>query len=112
MGLEFVYEAEYGSTIDTLALRNNVNRILHNTAIKRSAAKETYQASSDSSYEYNLQLDTSLNEELTSTINFLKSEAALKLLNLTKRHASGEANETAEIIDLKIDESKANIFAA
>lgn len=110
MGLEFVYQAQYGTTIDTLTLRDNVSRILHNTAIKRSIAKDTYQNSSVNTY--NLQLDTSLNEELTSTINFLKSEAALKLLNLTKRQSQEIDDINAKIINFEIDKNKNNIFAA
>jgi len=110
MGLEFVYQAQYGTTADTLTMRENVSRILHNTAIKRSAARDTYQSSAINNYDP--QLDTSLNEELTSTINFLKSEAALKLLTLTKRHMPEIDGSDAEIINFQIDENKNNIFAA
>ena len=46
MGLEFVYQTKYESTIDTLALRDNVKKILQNAAIKTNAAFDTYQPSS------------------------------------------------------------------
>ena len=61
-------------------------------------------------FEENINID--LNKELTSTFNFLKSEAALKLLNLTKRNGLDSEENYAEILDFHIDESKKNIFAA
>ena len=112
MGLEFVYQTKYESTIDTLALRDNVKKILQNAAIKNTAASYTYQSSSVGTTLNNTDINVQLNKELTSTINFLKSEAALKLLNLTKRTTSEKDNEYAEILDFTIDESKKNIFAA
>ena len=112
MGLEFVYQTKYESTIDTLALRDNVKKILQNAAIKNTAASDTYQSSSVGTTLNSTDINVQLNKELTSTINFLKSEAALKLLNLTKRTTSKKANEYAEILDFTIDESKKNIFAA
>lgn len=112
MGLEFVYQTKYESTIDTLALRDNVKRILQNAAIKTTAASDTYQSSSSVVQTLNaIDINIELNKELTSTFNFLKSEAALKLLNLTKRDGS-KTEEYAEILDFQIDESKKNIFAA
>lgn len=112
MGLEFVYQTKYESTIDTLALRDNVKKILQNAAIKNTAASDTYQSSSVGTTLNNTDINIQLNKELTSTINFLKSEAALKLLNLTKRTTSEKDNEYVEILDFTIDESKKNIFAA
>lgn len=112
MGLEFVYQTKYESTIDTLALRDNVRKILQNAAIKNSAASDTYQPSTVGATLNNTDINITLNKELTSTINFLKSEAALKLLNLTKRNGSETSDEYAEILDFTIDETKTNIFAA
>lgn len=112
MGLEFVYQTKYESTIDTLALRDNVKKILQNAAIKTNAAFDTYQPSSVATALNNTDINIELNKELTSTFNFLKSEAALKLLNLTKRHGSDTEENYAEILDFQIDESKKNIFAA
>ena len=112
MGLEFVYQTKYESTIDTLALRDNVKKILQNAAIKTNAASDTYQPSSVATALNNTDINIELNKELTSTFNFLKSEAALKLLNLTKRHNSDTEENYADILDFQIDESKKNIFAA
>lgn len=112
MGLEFVYQTKYESTIDTLALRDNVKKILQNAAIKINAASDTYQPSFVVQALNNTDINIELNKELTSTFNFLKSEAALKLLNLTKRHGSDKEENYAEILDFQIDESKKNIFAA
>lgn len=112
MGLEFVYQTKYESTIDTLALRDNVKKILQNAAIKKTAATDTYQPSTVSAALNNTDINITLNKELTSTINFLKSEAALKLLNLTKRNTPETGDGYAEILDFTIDESKTNIFAA
>lgn len=112
MGLEFVYQTKYESTIDTLALRDNVKKILQNAAIKTNAASDTYQPSSVTTALNNTEINIELNKELTSTFNFLKSEAALKLLNLTKRHGSDTEKNYADILDFQIDESKKNIFAA
>lgn len=112
MGLEFVYQTKYESTIDTLALRDNVKKILQNAALKTTAASDTYQASSVAQTLNKTDINISLNNELTSTLNFLKSEAALKLLNLTKRHTTDIQEEYAEVLDFKVDETKINIFAA
>lgn len=112
MGLEFVYQTKYESTIDTLALRDNVKKILQNAAIKTNAASDTYQPSFVTTALNNTEINIELNKELTSTFNFLKSEAALKLLNLTKRHGSDAEENYADILDFQIDESKKNIFAA
>ncbi len=112
MGLEFVYQTKYESTIDTLALRDNVKKILQNAAIKTNAAFDTYQPSSVATALNNTDINIELNKELTSTFNFLKSEAALKLLNLTKRHGLDTEENYADILDFHIDESKKNIFAA
>ena len=111
MGLEFVYQTKYESTIDTLALRDNVKKILQNASIKKSAAVDVYQPSSLGQALNKQDINIELNKELTSTLNFLKSEAALKLLNLTKRNL-GETQEYAEILDFTVDETKKNIFAA
>jgi len=111
MGLEFAYQTKYESTIDTLALRDNVKKILQNAAIKNTAATDTYQASSVSATLNNTEIDDSLNKDLTSTVNFLKSDAAYKLLNLTKKY-NPESSEYAEILNFQLDESKINIFAA
>lgn len=112
MGLEFVYQTKYESTIDTLALRDNVKKILQNAAIKNTAASDIYQPSFVGTTLNNTDINIELSKDLTSTINFLKSDAALKLLNLTKRNLPESGDEYAEILDLKIDESKKNIFAA
>lgn len=112
MGLEFVYQTKYESTIDTLALRDNVKKILQNAAIKKTAAVDVYHPSSVAQTLNNTDINVTLNKELASTLNFLKSEAALKLLNLTKRHTGGNCQEYAEILDFEVDESKKNIFAA
>ena len=111
MGLEFVYQTKYESTIDTLALRDNVKKILQNAAIKKTAAVDVYQPSSVGQTLDKPDINIELNKELTGTLNFLKSEAALKLLNLTKRNL-GETQEYAEILDFTVDETKKNIFAA
>ena len=111
MGLEFAYQTKYESTIDTLALRDNVKKILQNAAIKTNAATETYQASSVSTTLNNTEIDDSFNKDLTSTVNFLKSDAAFKLLNLTRKY-NPESSEYAEILNFTIDETKKNIFAA
>ena len=105
MGLEFVYQTKYESTIDTLALRENVKKILQNAAVKSNAVGETLNT------HENVELKPS--QELKSTINFLNSKAALKLLNLTKRDPELiTQQEYADILDFKVDESKKNIFAA
>lgn len=109
MGLEFAYQTKYDSTIDTLALRDNVNKILQNAALKTSAASVAYTASP---VVDTVEINTKLTQKLTNTVNFLESEDALKLLNLTKRHTQDYTQNNAEIIDFKIDETKANIFAA
>ena len=111
MGLEFVYQTKYESTIDTLALRDNVKKILQNASIKKTAAVDVYQPSSVGQALNKQDINIELNKELTSTLNFLKSEAALKLLNLTKRNL-GTTQEYAEILEFTIDETKKNIFAA
>lgn len=114
MGLEFVYQTKYESTIDTLALRENVKKILQNAAVKSNAAYDTYQPSvvgETLNTHENVELKPS--QELKSTINFLNSKAALKLLNLTKRDPELiTQQEYADILDFKVDESKKNIFAA
>ena len=102
MGLEFVYQTKYESTIDTLALRDNVKKILQNAAIKNTAASDTYQSSSVGTTLNNTDINVQLNKELTSTINFLKSEAALKLLNLTKRTTSEKDNDFSLAIFLNV----------
>ena len=111
MGLEFAYQTKYESTIDTLALRENVKKILQNAAIKTNAATDTYQASSVNTTLNNTEIDDSLTKDLTSTVNFLESDAAFKLLNLTKKY-NIETPEYAEILNFQLDESKKNIFAA
>lgn len=115
MGLEFVYQTTYESTIDTLALRDNVKKILQNAAIKKTAASDTYHPSIVAQTLNNTDIYTqniTPNNELSETLNFLKSEAALQLLTLTKRTPETGVDEYADILELKIDESKKNIFAA
>ena len=112
MGFEYVYQNKYESTIDTLALRDNVKKILQNAAVKTNAASETYQPSFVVQTLNKHEDSFEKTQELKSTINFLNSKAAMKLLNLTKRPVEQAEENYADIIDLKIDESKTNIFAA
>lgn len=115
MGLEFVYQTKYESTIDTLALRENVKKILQNAAVKSNAAYDTYQPSAvGETLNTHENVEFKSSSDLKSTISFLNSKAALKLLNLTKRDTDKIHNEEeyADILDFKVDESKKNIFAA
>ena len=112
MGFENVYQTKYDSTIDTLALRDNVKKILQNAAVKTNAAAETYQPSYVVETLNKHEDSFEKSQELKSTINFLNSKAAMKLLNLTKRPQEQTEESYADIIELNIDESKKNIFAA
>lgn len=121
MTAEFVYQNTYESTIDALALRENVKKILENASIKSSVVK-----SADDKTEKNTSVlldemeqfavqnanQVHINKELKSTFKFLNSSSALKLLNLTQKTRAEYSDSEAEIVDFKIDESKKNIFAA
>ena len=115
MGLEFMYQNTYNSTIDTLNMRDNVRKILNNATMNKNAAFDTYQPSA---IEQTLNNTALYNEaiintkKLPETLEFLKSDSANKLLKLTQKQAYSQTTELAQVIELQIDESKNNIFAA
>ena len=115
MGLDYMYQAKYDSTVDTLSMQNNVKRILQNSAFKRSLARDSYQPSAllgtpKAVPENSLAIPKADELQLNETLTFLKSESALKLLNLTKR--AEEITNGSEITEIVVDETKKNIFAA
>jgi len=147
MALDISYVNTYGYAIDTANLSNNAKLVLNNAAQKSAntpeAMIEQKVASTNSAllFEYtqsiaksNMAQQLVLDNNLKETLKFLKSEAAKKFSNVTKKKATDiiseilaendindfKSNEQAkeeddidnlELFDIKIDMSK-NIFAA
>ena len=126
MAQEFVYQNNYESTIDTLALRENVKKILINAGVKTvvndASASKTVESAVvnpellDMSEQYpviDATQQPAINDGLKSTLGFLQSESALKLLALTNHARILDSSVCGDVcLEFKLDESQKNIFAA